>query len=262
MSDTSLSRRWRSGQRSVDRYSEVSALDWGAAESLAGSLGGWLEVAGDLPPVSAALLLASSAEFAPAAASSLAASFSGALIAAPPPPAASMSTREPPEAPIRDAAMHRPIQTIAAYAVTFVKTSPALAPKALEPPMPPRAPANPPPRPRCTKISKIMKIAISASNRPINDCPIAANIGRITLSAPSNTLFHSIKLLQPELGGRSSRAGRGNRQEIAGLQASPADQRAVDVRLTEQLRGIVGLNAAAVQQPDDLGHVGIVAVGD
>ncbi len=41
-----------------------------------------------------------------------------------------------------------PNQTIAVHIVTRVKTSPALAPNALDPPMPPNAPASPPPRPR------------------------------------------------------------------------------------------------------------------
>ncbi len=39
-------------------------------------------------------------------------------------------------------------QTIAVHIVTRVKTSPALAPNALDPPIPPKAPASPPPRPR------------------------------------------------------------------------------------------------------------------
>ena len=43
--------------------------------------------------------------------------------------------------------------------VMRVNMSPAFAPNALEPPMPPRAPAKPPPRPRCTSTSRIKKIA-------------------------------------------------------------------------------------------------------
>jgi hypothetical protein len=51
------------------------------------------------------------------------------------------------------------IQIEAVMIVIRVKTSPALAPKALDPPMPPSAPARPPPRPRCTSTSNIKKIA-------------------------------------------------------------------------------------------------------
>jgi hypothetical protein len=51
------------------------------------------------------------------------------------------------------------IQMDAVMIVIRVNTSPAFAPNALEPPMPPSAPANPPPRPRCTSTSKIKKIA-------------------------------------------------------------------------------------------------------
>lgn len=43
--------------------------------------------------------------------------------------------------------------------VIRVNTSPAFAPNALEPPMPPSAPAKPPPRPRCTSTRRIRKIA-------------------------------------------------------------------------------------------------------
>src|SRR3954464_8131980 len=49
--------------------------------------------------------------------------------------------------------------------VIRVKISPAFAPNALEPPMPPRAPAKPPPRPRCTSTSKIRKIARNDKTR-------------------------------------------------------------------------------------------------
>ena len=42
-------------------------------------------------------------------------------------------------------------QSMAAVTIVIrVNTSPAFAPNALEPPIPPSAPANPPPRPRCT----------------------------------------------------------------------------------------------------------------
>jgi hypothetical protein len=47
------------------------------------------------------------------------------------------------------------IQNMAKKIVTLVKASPALVPKALWPPMPPKAPAKPPPLPRWTSTSTI-----------------------------------------------------------------------------------------------------------
>src|SRR5215831_5814828 len=47
------------------------------------------------------------------------------------------------------------IQPIATPMVIRVKTSPALVPKALEPPTPPKAPARPPPLPRWIRITQI-----------------------------------------------------------------------------------------------------------
>jgi hypothetical protein len=51
------------------------------------------------------------------------------------------------------------IQIEAVTIVMRVKISPAFAPNALEPPMPPSAPAKPPPRPRCTSTRRTRKIA-------------------------------------------------------------------------------------------------------
>lgn len=51
--------------------------------------------------------------------------------------------------------MHSRIQTPAVAMVTRVNMSPALVPKALWPPMPPKAPVKPPPRPRWTSTSRI-----------------------------------------------------------------------------------------------------------
>jgi hypothetical protein len=61
----------------------------------------------------------------------------------------------------KKAIKHSAIQIDAAMIVIRVNTSPAFAPNALEPPMPPSAPAKPPPRPRCTNTSRIKKIASS-----------------------------------------------------------------------------------------------------
>jgi hypothetical protein len=52
----------------------------------------------------------------------------------------------------------RIIHTQTAIAVILVKISPALTPKALEPPAPPNAPANPPPRPRCKRMIRMMNV--------------------------------------------------------------------------------------------------------
>ena len=49
------------------------------------------------------------------------------------------------------------IQTDAVITVIRVKMSPALVPKALEPPTPPKAPASPPPLPRWIRIRQIRK---------------------------------------------------------------------------------------------------------
>ena len=47
------------------------------------------------------------------------------------------------------------IQPAATLIVILVKTSPALVPKALEPPTPPKAPARPPPLPRWIRMMQI-----------------------------------------------------------------------------------------------------------
>ena len=56
------------------------------------------------------------------------------------------------------------IQTDAVIIVTRVKMSPALVPKALEPPMPPKAPASPPPLPRWIRTRQIRKSEIRTSS--------------------------------------------------------------------------------------------------
>jgi hypothetical protein len=66
------------------------------------------------------------------------------------------------------AAKQTTIQIDAVMIVIRVNTSPAFAPNALEPPMPPSAPANPPPRPRCTSTNKIKKTASSESTMANN----------------------------------------------------------------------------------------------
>jgi hypothetical protein len=52
---------------------------------------------------------------------------------------------------------HKQIQSRTETAVIRVKMSPALTPKALEPPEPPKAPVRPPPLPRWSKMIKMMK---------------------------------------------------------------------------------------------------------
>lgn len=65
------------------------------------------------------------------------------------------------------ASMQKKIQTNAVMIVTRVNTSPALVPKALCPPMPPKAPAKPPPLP-CWINTK----AIKNSDERTNNVPI------------------------------------------------------------------------------------------
>jgi len=62
--------------------------------------------------------------------------------------------------------MHNRIQKAATPIVIRVNRSPALAPNALWPPMPPSAPASPPPRPRCSKMIRIKKQAVKNNNKP------------------------------------------------------------------------------------------------
>jgi hypothetical protein len=80
------------------------------------------------------------------------------------------------------ASKQTPIQIEAVTIVMRVNTSPAFAPKALEPPAPPSAPANPPPRPRCTSTSNTKKIAkidnTSAKTALIILCTLRRSIGR------------------------------------------------------------------------------------
>ena len=64
--------------------------------------------------------------------------------------------------------MQSTIQKAATPTVIRVNMSPALVPKALCPPMPPRAPARPPPRPRCTSTSRIRKSDVKTSVNPRN----------------------------------------------------------------------------------------------
>jgi hypothetical protein len=62
--------------------------------------------------------------------------------------------------------MQSRIQNAATPIVILVKRSPAFAPKALWPPMPPSAPAKPPPRPRCNKTMRIKNAAVTISKNP------------------------------------------------------------------------------------------------
>ena len=56
--------------------------------------------------------------------------------------------------------MQRMIQKAATPMVILVNRSPALVPKALWPPMPPKAPANPPPLPRWINTNTIRNRAV------------------------------------------------------------------------------------------------------
>ena len=61
------------------------------------------------------------------------------------------------------------IQAMATPTVTLVKTSPVLAPKALDPPIPPKAPASPPPLPRWMRMRTIrnsVRMTITMFRKP------------------------------------------------------------------------------------------------
>jgi hypothetical protein len=64
------------------------------------------------------------------------------------------------------AVMQSKIQKAATPIVIRVKRSPAFAPNALWPPMPPSAPAKPPPRPRCSSTMRIRKQAVMTRKNP------------------------------------------------------------------------------------------------
>lgn len=71
-------------------------------------------------------------------------------------------------------------------------------------------------------------------------------------------IFHATsevrKLTLVDLLMLSRRASRDDRCEVLDLQARSAHQRPVDVRLSEQFDGVVGLDAATVLDADLLGH--------
>jgi hypothetical protein len=71
---------------------------------------------------------------------------------------------------ILTAVMHSNIQKAATPMVIRVNRSPAFAPNALWPPMPPSAPANPPPRPRWSSTIRIKKQAVTTKKNPKMKC--------------------------------------------------------------------------------------------
>jgi hypothetical protein len=83
------------------------------------------------------------------------------------------------------------IQIDAVMIVIRVKTSPAFAPNALDPPMPPNAPANPPPRPRCTSTRRIKKIA---RNDKTNARRPLIEIQAIELATENTEITESLKV--------------------------------------------------------------------
>ena len=82
---------------------------------------------------------------------------------------------------------HSTIQNPATPIVNLVNKSPALVPKALCPPIPPKAPAKPPPRPRCTRTSKIRNNDVRNIKIPKMYCVIIA-IGTFKMSIDSPAL--------------------------------------------------------------------------
>src|SRR3972149_5366206 len=121
--------------------------------------------------------------------------------------------------------MHRTIQTAATPMVIRVKRSPALVPKALWPPMPPKAPARPPPLPRWMSTSRTRKIAKKNKKKPTRN-----DITR--LSSPRG----------------STSCGGGDPEELLGLQARASPPGPVDVRPGAPLSREPGPKAITVRE--------------
>ena len=87
---------------------------------------------------------------------------------------------------LRDQHMHRKIQTAATTMVIFVNRSPALVPKALCPPMPPKAPARPPPRPCWINTNRIKNSDNSTSRiaKKVNITALPTTVRKLR-SAPA-----------------------------------------------------------------------------
>ena len=168
--------------------------------------------------------------------------------------------------------MFRRIQTSAVIIVTRVKMSPALVPKALEPPMPPKAPASPPPLPRWIRTRQIRNSEVRTSSE--FRMPVRMRHGRMSLSIEeSNSSCHDrfghVAACRPRRPGRSASVRRADScrrqalpwavtscaalmmaEEVARLEAGAADQGAVDVGAGEQLGGVVGLDAPPILDDD------------
>ena len=101
----------------------------------------------------------------------------------------------------------------------LVKTSPALVPKALEPPMPPKAPASPPPLPRWIRMMTIK------TERQDDDHDVekaeedSPRLSALRNESSSRRLARGHVLPRPK-----------NRQEVGRLEAGAADQGPVDIR--------------------------------
>src|SRR6202161_2711811 len=114
------------------------------------------------------------------------------------------------------------IQIAAVLIVTRVETSPALVPKALEPPVPPKAPASPPPLPRWIRTRQIRKIEVSTTRT------LSKLVKRCTAEVLA---FSRVEVSFRPCLGRSSLAAGGDfagslddPEEIARLQTRSADQ--------------------------------------
>src|SRR5205085_9957042 len=126
--------------------------------------------------------------------------------------------------------------------VMRVKASPALDPNGLEPPTPPNAPDRPPPLPRWISTRPIRNRPLTMTNR---FRMLASHIA----SAPPGPWKPSAvngKYTHPSDGEQADSRRPHDRQERVGPEAGPADQRPVHVRLAQQRRGVVRLDAAAV----------------
>src|SRR3954452_23532777 len=133
------------------------------------------------------------------------------------------------------------IQMSAVIIVTRVKTSPALVPKALEPPAAPKAPARPPPLPRWIRTRQIMKSEVRISSEvrmPLRICTAGVLCPCGPVDERGEDPMDRALLMEHARasGGRSVLAPGGHLsgrlddgEEVARLEAGATDQGAVDV---------------------------------
>src|SRR5689334_5582499 len=113
-----------------------------------------------------------------------------------------------------------------------VNTSPALVPKALEPPTPPKAPARPPPLPRWISTRQIRNSEVRTSRI----FRIRVRIATVFILAVRRVTGWGMEGPRSGWAAAGDRAGRRqDAQELGRLEAGPADQGAIDVGAGQQV---------------------------